>query len=81
MHPWKIAPSTRVLKPEGWWHTLIIPGEGWKFLLGSSALILHSIAWPLGFISFWTKAVLPEKAIYICSFIISIPVTTSVTGC
>ena len=29
----------------------IVPGEGWKFLLGSSAFILHSIACPLGFMS------------------------------
>ena len=43
LHPWNIEPSTRVLKPEGWWHTLITPGLGWKSKAGFSALILHSI--------------------------------------
>ena len=28
MHPWNIDPSTLVLKPEGWWQTLIVPGYG-----------------------------------------------------
>ena len=41
--PWKIDPSTLVLNPEGWWHTLIVPGLGWKSKAGFSALILHSI--------------------------------------
>ena len=43
LHPWKIEPSTRVLKPDGWWHTLIVPGLGWKSKAGFSAFILHSI--------------------------------------
>ena len=81
MHPWNIAPSILVLNPEGWWQTLIVPGLGWKFLLGSSALILHSIAWPLEIISIWFKVVYPYAAMLICSFTISIPVTTSETGC
>ncbi len=52
-----------------------------KSLLGSSAFILHSIAWPKNVISFCCKFNLPVDAISICRLTRSIPVTSSVTGC
>ena len=48
---------------------------------GFSALIRHSIAWPLTTISFWVAGRSPPAAIRICSSTRSMSVIISVTGC
>ena len=73
--------STLMPGPPGKIQSVILPGDGVKLFSLSSALILNSIAFPLAGISLPAKAFLSPDAIFICSFIRSIPVTISVTGC
>ena len=56
------------------------PGEGTN-VSGSSALMRHSIEWPVNVTSLCLKDSRPPAAIRICSFTMSMPVTISVTGC
>ena len=57
------------------------PGAGAKFLLASSALIRHSIAWPRSSRSSWAIESGSPAATRMPSLTMSIPVTISVTQC
>ncbi|CFO81224.1 Uncharacterised protein [Bordetella pertussis] len=56
------------------------PGLGTK-RNGSSALIRHSRAWPLNWMSRWRSVNFSPAAIRICCWTTSTPVISSVTGC
>ncbi len=56
------------------------PGDGVN-LYGSSALMRHSMAWPCTWIWRWVKGSFSPAATMICVFTMSMPVTSSVTGC
>ena len=72
--------STRMPGPPGACHSLIGPGEGMK-VLASSALMRHSIAWPVSLMSFCVNLSFSPEAIISCAFTRSMPVISSVTGC
>ena len=72
--------SYLIPKPPGICIFVIFPGEGWK-VTGSSALILHSIAWPKKLIDSWSNLISIPSAILSWALTISKPVIISVTGC
>ena len=80
MHSVCAAVSTRTPGPPGTLKAWIMPGDGAN-VSGSSALIRHSIAWPVKVTSLCLNESRSPAAMRICSFTMSMPVTISVTGC
>ena len=74
------AVSTRTPGPPGRAKTWIVPGDGAN-VVGSSALIRHSIACPVKVTSLCRNDSRSPAAIRICSLTMSMPVTSSVTPC
>ena len=72
--------SIRTPGPPGTLKTWITPGDGTN-VSGSSALIRHSIEWPVKTTSACLKPSRSPAAIRICALTMSMPVTISVTGC
>jgi hypothetical protein len=66
--------------PPGGCQLVILPGDGTN-VKGSSALMRHSIAWPRISMSRCLKRSFSPAAMRICSWTMSMPVISSVTGC
>ena len=81
VHPVITPESTRMPGPVGRSKRVIVPGEGAKPLVTSSALMRNSKAWPLTSGSFPAKERGRPAATRNCSAMMSTPVTCSVIGC